>query len=86
MQECGSLSEMLYNVSRRIQKSPIFSAFLWKVLDPSPENFTGLPLLLLFLLSKPRTSTGTWEFGWEQEAADQQIWDFSCSKRPNLAC
>lgn len=66
------MSEMLYSVSCRIQKSPIFSDFLWKILEPSPDNFTGLPLLLLFLLRKPRTRTSTWESGWEQVAADQQ--------------
>lgn len=63
-------------------RNPPFSLLSFgKFLNRLQKNFTGLPLLLLFLLRKPRTSTGTGESRHEQVAADQQAWDFSCSKR-----
>lgn len=58
------LSHKCFMVSTEEFKNPPFS-LIWKILEPFPKkNSTGLPLLLLFLLPKPRTST--WESGQEQ--------------------
>lgn len=59
-------------LSEEFRNSPFSLLSFWKVLEPSPANLIGLPLLLLFLLSKPRVSTSTRESGQEQVAVDQQ--------------